>query len=156
GGAAGLLVAKWGVDLLTSFKSGSMGGFWEDYLPMLRLYSIGLDWQALLFNLLISLGAGLLFGLAPAFGASRAGVNATLKTGGSGAMGSSRSRRLSLRGVLVVAEVALTVVLLAGAGLMIRSLARLQSVNRGFDPAGVTTFRLDTRGARRDLFNQLR
>src|SRR5262245_2283825 len=142
GGAAGLLVAKWGVDLLTSFKSDSMGGLWWDYILTLRLYSIGLDWQALLFNLFISLGAGLLFGLAPAFGASRADVNATLKTGGSGAMGSSRSRRLSLRGVLVVAEVALAVVLLAGAGLMIRSLARLQSVNRGFDPAGVTTFRV--------------
>ena len=153
GGAAGLLAAKWGVDLLTSFKSDSRGGFWEDYILMLRLYSIGLDWQALMFNLLISLGAGLLFGLAPAFGASRADVNATLKTGGSGAMGSSRSRRLSLRGVLVVAEVALAVVLLAGAGLMIRSLARLQSVNRGFDPAGVTTFSL---AARPNFINQLR
>jgi putative ABC transport system permease protein len=153
GGAAGLLVAKWGVDLLTSFKSGSMGGFWEIYILTLRLYSIGLDWQALLFNLLISLGAGLLFGLAPAFVASRSDVNATLKTGGSGAMGSSRSRRLSLRSVLVVVEVALAVVLLAGAGLMIRSLARLQSVNRGFDPAGVTTFRVF---ARPDFMNQLR
>jgi predicted permease len=153
GGAAGLLVAKMGVDLLASFKSDSMGGLWESYMLTLRLYSIGLDWQALLFNLLISLGAGLLFGLAPAFGASRADVNATLKTGGSGAMGSSRSRRLSLRGVLVVAEVALAVVLLAGAGLMIRSLARLQSVNRGFDPAGVTTFIV---AARPDFINQLR
>jgi putative ABC transport system permease protein len=156
GGAAGLLVAKWGVDLLTSFKSGSMGGFWKDYILTLRLYSIGLDWQALLFNLLISLGAGLLFGLAPAFGALRADVNATLKTGGSGARGNSPSRRLSLRGVLVVAEVALAVVLLAGAGLMIRSLARLQSVNRGFDPAGVTTFRVAAGGARPDFFDQLR
>jgi len=153
GGAAGLLVAKWGVDLLTSFKSGSMGEFWQSYILMLRFYSIGLDWQALLFNLFISLGAGLLFGLAPAFGASRADVNATLKTGGSGAMGRSRSRRLSLHGVLVVAEVALAVVLLAGAGLMIRSLVRLQSVDRGFDPAGVTTFSV---AAGRAVFNQLR
>jgi len=153
GGAAGLLVAKLGVDLLASFKSDSMGGLWESYMLTLRLYSIGLDWQALLFNLLISLGAGLLFGLAPAFGASRVDVNATLKTGGSGAMGSSRSRRLSLRGVLAVAEVALAVVLLACAGLMIRSLAKLQSVNRGFDPAGVTTFIV---AARPDFINQLR
>jgi putative ABC transport system permease protein len=153
GGAAGLLVAKLGVDLLASFKSDSMGGLWESYMLTLRLYSIGLDWQALLFNLLISLGAGLLFGLAPAFGASRADVNATLKTGGNGVRGSSRSRRLSLRGVLVVAEVALAVVLLAGAGLMIRSLTRLQSVNRGFDPAGVTTFRVS---AGRAFINQLR
>jgi predicted permease len=153
GGAAGLLVAKMGVDLLASFKSDSMGGLWESYMLTLRLYSIGLDWQALLFNLLISLGAGLLFGLAPAFGATRADVNATLKTGGNGVMGSSWSRQLSLRGVLVVAEVALAVVLLAGAGLMIRSLTRLQSVNRGFDPAGVTTFRV---AARPDFINQLR
>jgi len=153
GGAAGLLVAKLGVDLLASFKSDSMGGLWGSYMLTLRLYSIGLDWQALLFNLLISLGAGLLFGLAPAFGASRADVNATLKTGGSGATRGSRSRRLSLRGILVVAEVALAVVLLAGAGLMIRSLARLQSVNRGFDPAGVTTFIV---AARPDFINQLR
>jgi predicted permease len=153
GGAAGLLVAKWGVDLLTSFKSDSTGGLWWDYILMLRLYSIGLDWQALLFNLLISLGAGLLFGLVPAFGASRADVNATLKTGGSGAMGNSRSRRLSLRGVLVVAEVALAVVLLAGAGLMIRSLSSLQSVNCGFDPAGVTTVSVF---AGRAFINQLR
>src|SRR5262245_48244628 len=153
GGAAGLAVGKVGVDLLVSFKGDSMGELWESYMLTLRLYSIGLDWQALLFNLLISLGAGLLFGLAPAFGASRADVNATLKTGGSGAMGSSRSRRLSLRGVLVVAEVALAVVLLAGAGLMIRSLVRLQSHNHGFDPAGVTTFRV---AARQDFMNQLR
>jgi predicted permease len=153
GGAAGLLVAKWGVDLLASFKSGSLGGLWQSYILMLRRYSIGLDWQVLLFTLLISLGAGLLFGLAPAFGASRADVNATLKTGGSGAMGGYRSRRLSLRGILVVAEVTLAVVLLAGAGLMIRSLARLQSVNCGFDPAGVTIFRM---AAGRDFINQLR
>jgi predicted permease len=153
GGAAGLLVAKWGVDLLTSVKSDSLGGLWQSYIVMIRTYSIGLDWQALLFNLLISLGAGLLFGLAPAFGASRADVNATLKTGGSGAIGSYRSRRLSLHSILVVAEVALAVVLLAGAGLMIRSLARLQSVNRGFDPAGVTTFEVD---AGSTIINQLR
>jgi predicted permease len=156
GGVAGLLVAKLGIDLLTSFKSGSQGGFWEVYIGMLRLYSIGLDWQALLFNTLISLGAGLLFGLAPAFGASRADVNATLKTGGSGVMGNSRSRRLSLHGILAASEVALAVVLVAGAGLMIRSLGRLQSVNRGFDAAGVTTFIVGANGASLAFFNQLR
>ncbi|MCI0350978.1 MAG: ABC transporter permease, partial [Acidobacteriales bacterium] len=156
GGAVGAIVAMWLIGLLTSLEGSTSSPFWRSYNQMLRLYSIGLDRPILLFNLAISLVTGLLFGLAPAFGASRRDVNEALKREGRGAPESFRRRRLSLRGALVVAEVAMAVVLLAGAGLMVRSLVKLQTTNHGFDPTGVTTFSLDARNAKLDFFNQLR
>jgi putative ABC transport system permease protein len=156
GGAVGAVVAAWLIDLLTGLEGSTSSPFWRSYNQMLRLYDIGLDRQILLFNLSISLVTGLLFGLAPAFGASRGDVNEALKSGSGGAPESFRRRRLSLRGALVVAEVAMAVVLLAGAGLMVRSLVKLQTTNHGFDPTGVTTFSLDARNAKLDFFNRLR
>ena len=124
GGGAGLLLAMWGVDLLVKVN--------EDKIP--RAHEIGLDPYVLGFTLGVSLLTGILFGLVPAFQASKIDLNDTLKEGGRA--GKAGMRR-GARGLLVVAEVALAVVLLIGAGLLIRSFLHLQQVNPGFQPANV-------------------
>jgi putative ABC transport system permease protein len=125
-GAAGLLLAVWGVDLLVSL----------DPTGVQRAGEVTLDWRVLGFTLGLSLLTGLLFGLAPALQASKADFNETLKEGGRSAQGLGRSR---LRGALVVSEVALTLVLLVGAGLLVKSFRQLLAVEPGFDPHGVLT-----------------
>jgi putative ABC transport system permease protein len=126
GGAAGLLLAWWGVDLLLAVA--------PDNLP--RVYDIRLDTRVAGFTLLISLLTGVVFGLLPALQASKIDLGVTLKEGGRDAAGLLRRR---LRGFLVVSEVALAFVLLIGAGLLIRSFARLTEVDPGLDPRGVLT-----------------
>ena len=101
-----------------------------------RLAEIGIDRTALLFTFALSLVTSLLFGLAPALRAARSDVAAALKSAGKGAGG---GRRAHTRHVLVVAQVAVSFVLLIVAGLLIRSLGQLQSVQPGFDPGGVFT-----------------
>ena len=103
-----------------------------------RAEEVHLDGRVLLFMLAVSVLAGILFGLAPALKNSQHDLQETLKEGG---RGSSGSRHRAQR-VFVVVEMALAVVLLAGAGLMIRSLAKLWSVDPGFDPHNVLTLRL--------------
>src|SRR5262249_16024319 len=93
---------------------------------------------ALGFTFLIALGAGLIFGLAPTWQASRLALNETLKEGGR----SGGGKRQRLRGALVIAEVALALVMLIGAGLMIPTFPRLQNVPLGFAPNHVLTMRL--------------
>jgi putative ABC transport system permease protein len=126
GGAAGLLLALWGVELLLSVA--------PDNLP--RAYDIRLDTRVAGFTLLVSLLTGILFGLLPALQASKIDLSVSLKEGGRDAAGLLRRR---LRGFLVVGEVALAFVLLVGAGLLIRSFARLTGVDPGLDPRGVLT-----------------
>jgi len=126
GGAAGLLLARWGVELLLSIA--------PDNLP--RAYDISLDTRVAGFTLLVSLLTGIVFGLLPALQASKIDLGATLKEGGRDAAGLLRRR---LRGFLVVSEVALAFVLLIGAGLLIRSFARLTEVDPGLDPRSVLT-----------------
>jgi putative ABC transport system permease protein len=109
-----------------------------------RLAEASADWRVLLFAAGASLLTGLLFGLAPALQASRYDLNESLKEGGRGVAG-GRSR---VRSGLVVAEVALSLLLLAGAGLLVKSFARLQAVDPGFDPEGVMTMRVSLPGAR--------
>ena len=125
-GAAGLLLAVWGVDLLVSL----------DPTGVQRAGEVTLDWRVLGFTLGLSLLTGLLFGLAPALQASKADFNESLKEGGRSAQGLGRSR---LRGALVVSEVALTLVLLVGAGLLVKSFRQLLAVESGLDPHGVLT-----------------
>jgi putative ABC transport system permease protein len=130
GGALGLLLAGLGVRALLAIAPTS--------IP--RLDEVRIDVGVLAFALAVSIVTGLLFGLAPALRAAR-GVSAeTLKQGGktSGHVGGTRRTRHAL----VVAEVALAVVMLSGAGLMLRSLARLQAMDLGFDPSGVLTMQL--------------
>jgi putative ABC transport system permease protein len=125
GGALGLLLALWGIDAL--------GALIPENIP--RADEIGVDASMLGFTLLISLLTGLVFGLAPALQASKTDVNESLKEGARGA--TTGLRRNRFRSLLVVAEVALALMLLIGAGLLIRSFLRLQQVNPGLDPRGV-------------------
>ncbi|HEX8145952.1 MAG TPA: ABC transporter permease [Pyrinomonadaceae bacterium] len=124
GGGAGLLLAMWGVDLLLKLN--------ENRIP--RSAEIGLDARVMLFTLGVSLLTGVVFGLVPAFQSSAVNLHDTLKEGGrSGKVGVRRG----VRNALVVTEMALAVVLLVGAGLLIRSFVELQHVNPGFEPRGV-------------------
>jgi putative ABC transport system permease protein len=119
GGAAGVLLADWGMRTLISLN--------PDKLP--RAYEIGLDTRVLLFTLGISLLTGIIFGLVPALQTAGGDLHDTLKEGGR-----SGSSRRGMRGLLVVTEVALTLILSIGAGLLIKSFQELQRVNPGFRP----------------------
>jgi putative ABC transport system permease protein len=126
GGAAGLLLAWCGVELLLSGA--------PDNLP--RANDIRLDTRVAGFTFVVSLLTGIVFGLLPALQISKINLGVTLKEGGRDATGLLRRR---LRGFLVVSEVALAFVLLISTGLLIRSFARLTEVNPGIDPHGVLT-----------------
>ncbi len=128
GGGLGVLLARWGLAGLMALQPAS--------LP--RLDEIRLDGSVLSFTLLVSLLTGLMFGLAPAIHASKPDLNEALKEGGHGcAEGRHRQR---VRAILVVAEVALAMMLLAGAGLMINSFVRFSRINPGFEPEQLVTF----------------
>jgi putative ABC transport system permease protein len=135
GGGLGLLLAAWGVDLLTKLLP-------QDF-PRLR--EIGLDWLVLGFTLSASVLTGVLFGLAPALQSVKMVIHETLKESARGAAGNWRQRRLGH--LLIVAEVALSFVLLVGAGLLLRSFLQLQAVNAGFTPQQVLTARLSPSGS---------
>ncbi|MGH7675662.1 MAG: FtsX-like permease family protein, partial [Gemmatimonadales bacterium] len=138
GGAAGLVVAAWGVDLLHRVLPRSTGGRGLLFLdPM----SLRLDLGVVAFTAAVTLGTGLLMGLVPAWRFSRPESSRALREGAGAAHGFGSLRRPTLRGGLVVAEVALATVLLAGGGLMIRTLAQLARVRPGFEAAGVLSFR---------------
>ena len=130
GALAALLLAMWGVELLKALS--------PENLP--RVEDVRLDGRVLVFTLLISLLTGVISGLIPALRATRINLNETLNEGGRSGEGSRGNR---LRDALVVAEVALALVLLVGAGLLINSFARLTRVDPGFDPHQVLTFQVD-------------
>jgi predicted permease len=112
---------------------------WMSPASLPRVDAIRIDTTVLLFALAASIATALLFGLIPAIRAARVDVNRTLR---GGVNPSASKAQVKLRGVLMVAEVALTLVLLIGAGLMIRSFFALQQVRPGFDPASVLSFRV--------------
>jgi putative ABC transport system permease protein len=120
GGAVGLLFAIWSLDLLVSLKPAN--------LP--RLAEIGVNRTVFLFTLAVSIVTGIVFGLVPAWQASKPDLNEGLKESGRGSSGGPRGQRV--RAALVVTEIALSLVLLVGAGLMIRSFSRLLAVDPGF------------------------
>jgi putative ABC transport system permease protein len=147
GGLLGLVVAAWATQ--ASIKA------LPDALP--RADEIHLDGRVLLFTLAASMIAGILFGLIPAFKTSGKNLQDTLKEGGRGVIGRHRAQ-----GAIVTVEMALALVLLAGAGLMIRSIGKLWNVNPGFDPRDVLSFELtagkplgDTPAGIRSAFRQL-
>src|SRR6185436_9847142 len=127
GGAVGLLIAYWGLAAITKLLP-------RDF-P--RLDEIHMDVRVLAFTFAASVLTGILFGLAPALQISRADVQDTIKETGRGTSGSRRQSRF--RQALIVVEVALSVVLLVGAGLLFRSFLRLQSVDAGFISQQVLT-----------------
>jgi putative ABC transport system permease protein len=135
GGALGLLLAFWGIRLLIAISPAT--------LP--RLQEVGIDGQVLGFTLLVSLLTGLVFGLVPALQASRLDLNASLKEGQRSAIGGLRQQ---LRGLLVGTEVALALVLLTGAGLLLRSFWHLLEVNPGFKPDHVLAMDIALPGAK--------
>ncbi len=137
GAALGLLLAVWGTELLTQLMP-------EGLLP--RSKEISFDGRVLVFTLTTALLTGLLFALAPAWQMTRVEVNSALKgNAGKGAAGAGGKR---LRGALVVAEVALALVLLAGASLLARTFVNLNRVAPGFDPHHVLTFQMTLTGQR--------
>ncbi len=135
GGACGLLLAWWGVAAL---KVEALAG------TVSVIDKVAIDPRVLLFTLSISILAGLLFGLAPAFLSSRHDLSGAMKESGAGSQtGASGSRHNPLRQILVVTEIALALVLVIGATLALRSLSRLLRVNFGFDTERVLAMRLD-------------
>ena len=138
GGLLGVLWATWGVRLLLKLAPAS--------IP--RLDQIGIDGRVLGWTALVSLMTGVLFGLAPAWQTSRLSINEALKEGGRSVTESPGKR--NWRNLLVVSELALAVMLLVGAGLMVKSFWRLQRVDPGVDAERVLTMRLALRGQKYD------
>jgi putative ABC transport system permease protein len=130
GGAAGLLVATWTMDLLVSILP----------IELPRFAAVGIDGGVLLFTLAVSLLTGLALGVAPALEGSKPDLNETLKDGSRSA-GTIRGQRI--RSGIVVAEIALALVLMIGAGLMLKSFRHMQEVDTGFKPEGLLTMRFD-------------
>ncbi|MBS0657129.1 MAG: ABC transporter permease [Verrucomicrobia bacterium] len=131
GGAAGLLLAHWGTAALLALV--------PDSIP--RASTIGLDWNALVFTLSLSLLTGVGFGLVPAWQASRVDVNDALKDGGRGLGGGRQQARV--RHTLVAAQIVLSLVLLVGAGLLLQSFDRLLRQSPGFDLRPLVSFRVN-------------
>jgi predicted permease len=131
GGAIGVLFALWGKDALQAM------GVRGDFLPEGMEYS--LDWRVLGFTLGISLFTGILFGLAPAWRATKLDLTSALKESNRTGSGISRSR---LSKALVIAQVAMSLVLLVGAGLFVRTLRNLQHVDLGFNQENLLNFAL--------------
>jgi putative ABC transport system permease protein len=136
GGVVGALCAVWGVSLLLKFA--------PDTLP--RVDQIRVDGFVLLWTAIVSILTGVIFGLVPAWQNSRSNLNDVLRDGGRGSTESSARRRG--RAVLVVTELALAVMLVTGAGLLIKSLWRLQHVDAGINSERVLTMQFSLRGQR--------
>jgi putative ABC transport system permease protein len=131
GGTIGVLFAWWGTNLLIALKPQN--------LP--RLDEIGVDLRVFGFTLAVSLLTGLIFGLLPAWSASRAAVSAGLKEGGRSATSSRSQQRL--RNAFVVGELAVALVLLVGAGLLVKTFWKLRNVEPGFNPNQLLTMRVE-------------
>ena len=130
GGTAGLLLAWWGVDLLGA--AGAQG------LP--HIAQIKVNFTVAAFTFALAIGSTVLFGLIPALQVSRPSVNESLQQGAKGSTGGLHTNRL--RGFLVVSQVSLSLLLLAGAGLLIKSFFNLRATNPGFDPVKLMTMQL--------------
>jgi predicted permease len=137
GGAVGLLVGAWCIPAILALCPPNIA----------RLDETRLDGEVLLFTVFVSLVTGVLFGLAPAWHASRLNLTGMLNAGGRSGAAAGRRR---IQNLLVIAEVALAVALLAGAGLMVQSLLRLQSVDPGFKPEQVAAFDVGLHGGNYD------
>jgi predicted permease len=140
GGIAGLAVAWWCLYIVRTVNPGN--------IP--RMTEIGIDPVVLAFTFGVSILTGIVFGLAPASRAARVDLNTSLKSGGRSSQGTGglNPTRHRLRALLVVAELGLSLMLLVGAGLLVRSFIRLGQVSPGFNPDGVISMRLNVIGAK--------
>ncbi|HVG18372.1 MAG TPA: ABC transporter permease, partial [Blastocatellia bacterium] len=136
GGVAGLLIAVWGLRVLIAMSPPDTP----------RLDQVGVDMKVMAFTFGVSLLTGFIFGLVPALESSKPDLNESLKEGGRGSTGGARGSRV--RNLLVVSEIALSLVLLICAGLMIRSFIRLQTLDLGFNPTNLVTMRLQLPGSK--------
>jgi len=136
GGALGMAFAIWGMDAIVALGAGKVP----------RLQAVGLDARMLAFTVVVTIATGLLFGFAPALTVAKSNLTESLKDGDRGA--SSGGARKRLRDVLVIAEITLAFVLLAGAGLLMRSFLALQNVSPGFRPDHLLTARVALPSAR--------
>lgn len=127
GAAAGVVLAVWGLDLLSALGSQTVP----------RIAEVNIDLRVLLVTLTVAVGTGIIFGLIPALASGKPELTEALKEGGRGS--TSGLRRNRLRNALVVTEVALALVLLVGAALLLKSFARLQNVDPGFNSKNVLT-----------------
>ena len=135
GAASGLALVWWGVELLAAFSPPNI----------LRLNEVSVDARVLGFTLGLSLMTGVIFGLAPALQASKLDLNGALKETTHGSGGAAGHR---LRNLLVVSEIALALVLLVGAGLLVRSFMRVLDVTPGFEPSNLVTMNVSADGTR--------
>ncbi len=134
GGVVGLLLAQWGTQALKTMLLSHLT----------RSDTIAIDTQVLLFTLGLALITGVLFGIAPAFSAARGDVNDALKEGGRGSTSGGSGARV--RRTLVASEIAVALVLLIGAGLLMRSFVKLRAIDPGFDPHNVLTMTISLAG----------
>src|SRR6266540_1632025 len=154
GGALGALFARWGVTLLMRIRPSDdtqSTQFWSAYTHTFNFFTVNLDWRVLGFNFALALLTGLLFGLLPALQSSFINVNAVLKE----SAGFHGPRKASVRGLLVIGEMALALLLLSGAGLMLNSLWRLQSVKLGFVPENLLQMTVYARDAKPEFYEQV-
>lgn len=138
---------------MTTIRPSNTTGFWAQYVRTFEYFNIRLEPRVLGFNFALALGVGFLFGLAPAWQAARTELNDVLKQR-SGASGGAFARTggLTARGGLVLAEIALSLVLLIGAGLMIKSFVRATDADLGLDPDGVTAMTIAPTGRKPPAF----
>ena len=136
GAALGVVLASWGVSLLANSSQATLPGF----------QPIRVDLPVLAFTLAVSLLTGIVFGVMPALQVSRPDLNAVLRDGGWGTTGGARRQRT--RSLLVAGQMALSIVLLIGAGLLVESFRQLQTVNPGFDPRHALTMGISLPPAR--------
>ncbi len=146
GGVAGLLIAAWGVRVMTRLMPASLGA------AILNVAPVRLDAQVLLFTLAVSVVTGVLFGLVPALAATRLNLSEKLKEGSPG----TGARSGLLRGALAVSEISLALILLIGAGLLIKSFYRVLSVDPGFTTEHILTMSLSLTDSRYPQPNQKR
>lgn len=140
GGVVGVVIATWVIQWMTEVRPLNTVGFWSQYAQTFDYFSVTIDWQLLFFNFLIALLIGVLFGIFPAWRATKPTLNDLLKRESARSdVGFRALRRLNLRSGLVVTEIALSLVLLAGAGLLLRSFARVSNEHIGFQPTAVMT-----------------
>src|SRR6185436_13105693 len=139
---AGTLLSLWGINMILAIS--------RENLP--RAYEIGVDLRVLVFTVAIALLTSIIFGLMPALQASKIDLNESLKEGQRGLSGGQGSSHV--RSLLVISEVALSLVLLIGAGWMIKSLATLLNVNPGFKPDNTGTMSIALPGSKYTNTNQ--